>query len=55
VSDKWFDEVDDYFEDGYASVEFNDKYNFINTEGKLVSDKWFSSFSEANSYLKNYK
>ena len=30
------------FYDGYAKVRFNDKYNFIDTKGKLVSpNQWF--------------
>jgi hypothetical protein len=43
-----FDDFGD-FVDGYAKVELNDKYNFINTDGKILSDKWFDyvdDFSE---------
>lgn len=30
-----------YFHDGYAMVKLNDKCNFINTDGKLISEQWF--------------
>ena len=30
-----------HFEEGLALVKLNDKWNYINTEGKLLSDKWF--------------
>lgn len=29
------------FLDGYAKVELKSKYNFINTDGKLISEEWF--------------
>lgn len=32
-----------YFRDGFAWVRLNDKYNFINTEGKLISEQWWDS------------
>ena len=35
-----FDYVTD-FKNGISEVELNDKYNFINTKGKLLSLKWF--------------
>jgi hypothetical protein len=31
------------FRDGYAKVILNDKYNFINTKGKLLSEEWFDN------------
>lgn len=31
----------DSFSDGFAKVELNGKCNFINTEGKLLSERWF--------------
>ena len=36
-----FDCVDD-FEDGFVRVLLNGKWNFINTEGQLLSDQWFN-------------
>ena len=35
-----FDYVDN-FSDGFAKVELNNKYNFINREGRLLSNQWF--------------
>jgi len=35
-----FDSVD-YFREGFARVNLNDKYNFINQEGRFLSDQWF--------------
>ena len=38
------EEIFDYvydFKDGYARVELNDKFNFINKNGEILSDKWF--------------
>ena len=36
-----FEDIDD-FSEGYARVELNNKYNFINTNGELVSpNQWF--------------
>ena len=43
-----FDEAD-HFSDGFSVVMLNDKYNFIDTEGKLLSERWFDGaycFSE---------
>ena len=35
-----FDWIGD-FKEGFARVELNDKWNFINTEGQLLSKQWF--------------
>ncbi len=43
-----FDGIDD-FNDGFAIVKLNGKYNFINTHGELLSNDWFDGchdFSE---------
>ena len=43
-----FDYIGD-FSEGFAKVNLNDKWNFINQEGKLVSNQWFEgagNFSE---------
>ena len=32
--------VDDFY-NGYARVQSGDKYNFINQNGKCISDTWF--------------
>ena len=48
-----FDYVGDFHE-GFAIVRLNDKYNFINQEGKLVSNQWFDhvgSFSEGFAWV----
>ena len=37
-----FDYVDK-FREGFAKVDLNDRCNFINQEGKLLSDQWFDS------------
>ena len=29
------------FRDGFARVELNDKCNFINTDGEIISNQWF--------------
>ena len=52
-----FDLIED-FKEGFATVELNDKYNFINIEGKLLSKQWFDDtydFHEgfAKVYLNN--
>ena len=31
------------FKDGFAIVKLNNKYNFINTNGQLISNTWFDS------------
>ena len=36
----WFDDMD-IFHDGYAKVRLNNKWNFVDTNGKLISDTWF--------------
>ena len=36
-----FDDYAGKFHDGFAWVELNDKFNFINTQGKLLSNQWF--------------
>jgi hypothetical protein len=43
------------FEDGFAEVKLNEKLNFIDTEGKLLSDVWFDSYSQADKFLAKYK
>jgi hypothetical protein len=45
--DKIFDRVG-VFNDGYAWVEINDKWNFINTNGEFISDKWFDWIEDFN-------
>ena len=47
LSDKWFDDADN-FNDGFAIVYIENKgWNFINKYGKYISDKWFD---DANSF-----
>ena len=31
----------DNFYNGYAKVQLNNKLNFVDTNGKLISDTWF--------------
>jgi hypothetical protein len=53
VSDDWYDEVSD-FKDGYAKVQLYGKgYNFINTEGKLMLDK-YQSYDEVHNFINGY-
>ena len=53
VSDDWYDEVS-YFKDGYAKVKLYGKgYNFINTEGKLMLDK-YQSYDEVHNFINGY-
>ena len=40
--EKIFDYVDD-FNEGYAKVKLNNKCNFINKNGEILSDKWFDN------------
>ena len=38
---QWFDWIGD-FHDGYARVKLNNKWNYIDTQGKLLSpNQWF--------------
>jgi len=42
------------FSEGFAKVELDGKYNFINTEGKLLSKRWFDvvcGFSEGFAWV----
>jgi hypothetical protein len=39
------------FTDGYARVKLNNKYNFINTDGKIISDKWFDDKDDARRWF----
>lgn len=36
------------FKDGFRKVGLNDKYNYINENGKLISDTWFDGVSGFN-------
>ena len=48
MSQQWFDNVR-IFSEGFARVVLNDKWNYINTEGQLLSKQWFDcvwSFNE---------
>ena len=43
------------FREGFAWVRVNDKHNFINTDGKLLSEQWFDgawSFSEGFAWVR---
>ena len=42
-----FDKIWD-FNDGFAKVELNKKYNFINKENEFLSDKWFNMVDSFN-------
>jgi len=41
-----FDYVEADFSDGYALVELNGKWNFINKNGNLLSDEWFDNVGD---------
>ena len=43
---QWFGFVGDFFH-GYAKVELNDKWNFIDTQGKLLfPNQWFDGVDD---------
>ena len=42
-----FDWIED-FEEGFARVELNGKWNFINTEGRILSNQWFDAMRNFN-------
>jgi hypothetical protein len=48
--DRIFDFVDD-FSEGYSKVRLNKKWNFINTDGEYLSDKWFDSSIQDDVYI----
>ena len=47
---KWFNNIHD-FKNGFAIIELNEKYNIVDIYGKIVSNKWFDSYSETKEYL----
>ena len=42
-------------EDGFAIVELNDKWNFIDVNGKLISEPWFDYISYFENGIANVK
>ena len=42
-----FDWIED-FKEGFARVVLNDKWNYINTEGQLLSNQWFDAAGNFN-------
>ena len=40
LSKQWFDEAS-YFQDGVGGVLLNNKWNFIDSNGRLLSNQWF--------------
>ena len=40
----------DDFHEGFARVELNDKWNFIDTDGKLLSEQWFDDAYKSGGY-----
>lgn len=48
----WFDDVNNYidFDDnaGFGVVRLDDKFNFIDRQGKLLCDKWFDTYVRFN-------
>lgn len=40
--DIWFERIH-FFYDNFAKVELNNKFNFINTKGEIISDTWFDN------------
>ena len=46
---RWVDAVDtpvDTFNNGFARVKLNGKWNYIDTKGNLLSDQWFDHTGE---------
>lgn len=48
ITDEWFDEITDNFDDKFVKVKMKNKYNLINTQknGKIVFDEWFDEIYE---------
>lgn len=40
ISEVWYDAVRPFYE-GFAAVQLNDKWNYINEVGEELSEKWF--------------
>ena len=49
-SNEWFNNIHD-FKNGFAIIELNEKCNIVDIYGKIVSNKWFDSYSETKEYL----
>ena len=47
MSNQWFDNVWG-FNEGFAKVFLNGKWNYINTEGQLLSKQWFDAAGNFN-------
>ena len=45
ISGHWLscssDDIYDDFDEGVAGIKLNNKWNFINTEGEILSEQWF--------------
>jgi len=41
LSKKWFDNIQEFFDNGFAVVILNDKYNMLNEKGEIVFSDWF--------------
>ena len=44
LSKQWFDYCSD-FNNGFAPVKLNDKWNLIDNQGKYISEQWFDPIS----------
>lgn len=51
ISPVWFDNIVSAFWNGWAAIEKNGKKNYINREGRLISEMWFD---EANHFDGGY-
>ena len=49
LSKQWFDYISS-FKNGFALVELNKKYNFIDIYGNLLSKEWFCSYWDASHF-----
>lgn len=46
LSNQWFDWACNFTEDGFALVELNDEYNYIDKNGNFLSEQWFKKAYE---------
>ena len=47
MSQQWFDDAERFYE-GFAAIQLNNKWNFINTEGQIAFNQWFDAAGDFN-------
>ena len=53
LSDKWFEDGEDFDANGLCIVIENKKYNIINNRGNLLLEKWFDFIEKRITFCKN--